>query len=85
MEKYADWAPPPYNELPTPAGPLGNAPGPSPPAMFRVSLIISGMDSLMMGALDHLNSTPEQISESLRSKDVERSFRLLCAKVCVLC
>jgi hypothetical protein len=84
IKKYADWAPPPYSELPNQAGPLGTMPGPSPPPLFRVEYIISGMDALMMGALDHLESTSQEIGESLRETDVERSFKLLCTKVCSL-
>ena len=65
------------------AGPLGTPPGPSPPAIFRFSHVVSGMDALMMGALDHLDSTPEQMSASMKEKHVERSFKLLCEKVCL--
>lgn len=55
--------------------------GHSPPAMFRVMNIISGMDALLMGALDHLESTPEQISASIRNTDIARSAKLLGTRV----
>ncbi|RDL33942.1 uncharacterized protein BP5553_08310 [Venustampulla echinocandica] len=66
--KYAEWAPPPYSELPQPAGPfgLGPIPGVSPPAIIRVMHVMSGMADLFTMAA---------------SKDLGRSQKLLKTKI----
>lgn len=89
IKKYADWAPAPYSQLPPPEGPLdgliGRAPGESPSAMIRITMIVSGMDGMqMIGSLGQSQNTHDQISATLHERDVERSFQLLYTKVSIL-
>ena len=65
--KYADWAPDPWSQLPPRPTVLGPMPGDSPPPLFRVMQIASGLDGLL---------TPPQ-----KRIKVERSFKLMKTKV----
>lgn len=67
-QPYADWAPKPYSELPPQIALMGETEGQSPPAMFRISHVISGMHGIFTG--------------KYVANDVERSFRVVKAKVC---
>jgi hypothetical protein len=91
-QKYEEWAPSPYRELPNMAGPMGmgTLPGPSPPPFFRFSFAFGGaINEMIDGVFDHLMTRPEessheQITARLSEKHVERSFKLLCEKVCLI-
>ncbi|KAF4611369.1 hypothetical protein G7Y89_g15644 [Cudoniella acicularis] len=82
-KKYAEWAPPPYSELPVLGGPFGNMPGQSPPAIFRVMNIMSGLNDIMDDALEFARSgaPASSIGPGLAAKDIERSFKLFKTKV----
>ncbi|KAH8657081.1 hypothetical protein BGZ60DRAFT_416733 [Tricladium varicosporioides] len=83
LKKYAEWAPSPYSGLPSPAGPFGNMPGPSPPAMFRIMNIISGLNDIMDDAIDFAMSgaSTDTIGANINAGKVERSFKLLKTKI----
>lgn len=77
--KYAEWAPPPFDKLPSPPmelGPLGTLPGPSgdsPPAIFRVMHVVSGIDRMF----NRLSLNPLQNSDLRPSpKAVKAKVRL---------
>ncbi|KFY14205.1 hypothetical protein V492_02770 [Pseudogymnoascus sp. VKM F-4246] len=64
---YGEWAPKPFSELPPPSLVPGIATGGvSPPVMIRVAHVLSGLDDLARGVL---------------GREVERSFRVVKAKV----
>ncbi|KAH6669980.1 hypothetical protein B0J14DRAFT_657074 [Halenospora varia] len=83
IKQYADWAPSPYSEIPSPAGPFGNMPGPSPPAMLRIVSIMGGIDDIMEDAIEFAMSgaSTEMIGPSINAKNVERSFKLFKTKI----
>ncbi|OBT91099.1 hypothetical protein VE02_00135 [Pseudogymnoascus sp. 03VT05] len=64
---YAEWAPKPFSELPAPALVPGfPGVGVSPPVMIRAAHVMSGM---------------EEIARGVVGREVERSFRVVKAKV----
>ncbi|KFY56833.1 hypothetical protein V496_06624 [Pseudogymnoascus sp. VKM F-4515 (FW-2607)] len=64
---YAEWAPKPFSELPSLALVPGIvASGVSPPVMIRVAHVMSGLDEVVRGVV---------------GREVERSFRVVKAKV----
>jgi hypothetical protein len=66
---YAEWAPKPFSELPAPALVPGFPGGVSPGVMIRVAHVMSGMEEIVRGVV---------------GREVERSFRVVKAKVSCL-
>jgi hypothetical protein len=64
--KYVDWAPEPWSNIPPPATALGTMPGDSPPPLFRIMHILSGLGDMLNFAMNHV--TVERSFKSMKSK-----------------